>query len=47
MGSFRFDCSRNFLKIVATSFTFGAGGIGGIFAPTLFMGVNTGMLLLK
>lgn len=32
------------LKIVATSLTFGAGGIGGIFAPTLFMGVNTGML---
>ena len=32
------------LKIVATSFTFGAGGVGGIFAPTLFMGVNTGML---
>ncbi|MDX1283526.1 MAG: chloride channel protein [Draconibacterium sp.] len=31
------------LKIVATSFTFGAGGVGGIFAPTLFMGVNTGM----
>lgn len=32
------------LKIVATSITFGAGGVGGIFAPTLFMGVNTGML---
>lgn len=32
------------LKIVATSFTFGAGGVGGIFAPTLFIGVNTGML---
>lgn len=31
-------------KIIATSFTFGAGGVGGIFAPTLFMGVNTGML---
>ena len=31
-------------KIVATSLTFGAGGVGGIFAPTLFMGVNTGML---
>jgi CIC family chloride channel protein len=26
------------LKIVATSITFGAGGVGGIFAPTLFMG---------
>ncbi|MGQ8335304.1 chloride channel protein [Sunxiuqinia sp. A32] len=32
------------LKIVATSVTFGSGGIGGIFAPTLFMGVNVGML---
>ena len=32
------------LKIVATSLTLGAGGIGGVFAPTLFMGVNTGML---
>ncbi len=31
------------LKIVATSLTFGSGGVGGIFAPTLFMGVNTGM----
>ncbi|HSH19584.1 MAG TPA: chloride channel protein, partial [Draconibacterium sp.] len=35
------------LKIVATSFTFGAGGVGGIFAPTLFMGVNTGMLFAQ
>lgn len=25
-------------KIIATSITFGAGGVGGIFAPTLFMG---------
>ena len=32
------------LKIVAMSLTFGSGGVGGIFAPTLFMGVNTGML---
>ncbi len=32
------------MKIIATSLTFGAGGVGGIFAPTLFMGVNTGML---
>uniref|UniRef100_UPI004055145C chloride channel protein n=1 Tax=Yeosuana sp. TaxID=2529388 RepID=UPI004055145C len=29
-------------KIVATSFTFGAGGIGGVFAPTLFTGCITG-----
>ncbi|TKG95058.1 chloride channel protein [Puteibacter caeruleilacunae] len=32
------------LKVVAASLTFGAGGVGGIFAPTLFMGVNTGMV---
>ncbi len=31
-------------KIIATSVTFGSGGVGGIFAPTLFMGVNTGLL---
>ena len=30
-------------KIIATSATFGAGGVGGIFAPTLFTGVNTGL----
>ena len=33
-----------FLKVIATSVTFGAGGIGGIFAPTLFMGAFTGLL---
>lgn len=32
------------LKVIASSVTFGAGGVGGIFAPTLFMGVNTGFL---
>lgn len=32
------------LKVVATSITFGIGGIGGIFAPTLFMGSNLGLL---
>ena len=32
------------LKVVATSLTFGSGGVGGIFAPTLFMGANTGLL---
>jgi CIC family chloride channel protein len=31
-------------KVVATSITFGSGGVGGIFAPTLFMGANTGLL---
>ena len=34
-----------FLKGFATSATFGAGGIGGIFAPTLFIGANTGLFL--
>jgi CIC family chloride channel protein len=32
------------LKTLATSLTFAAGGIGGIFAPTLFMGALSGML---
>ena len=27
-----------FFKIIASALTFGAGGVGGIFAPTLFMG---------
>lgn len=31
-------------KAVATSVTFGAGGVGGIFAPTLFIGANTGLM---
>lgn len=30
-------------KVVATSATFGSGGVGGIFAPSLFMGANTGL----
>ena len=32
------------LKVIATSITFGSGGVGGIFAPTLFMGANVGLL---
>ena len=32
------------LKVVATSITFGSGGVGGIFAPTLFIGSNVGLL---
>jgi CIC family chloride channel protein len=36
-----------FFKVIATSATFGAGGIGGIFAPTLFMGANTGLFYAK
>lgn len=30
-------------KVVATSATFGAGGVGGIFAPSLFLGANAGL----
>ena len=32
-----------YLKMIATTVTFGAGGIGGTFAPTLFMGAVAGM----
>jgi CIC family chloride channel protein len=35
------------LKIIATAVTFGSGGVGGIFAPTLFMGANAGMLFAQ
>ncbi len=31
-------------KVIATTLTFAAGGIGGIFAPSLFMGANMGLL---
>ncbi|MDB2462881.1 chloride channel protein [Algibacter sp.] len=34
-------------KIIASSLTFGAGGVGGIFAPTLFMGSIMGFCLSK
>jgi len=33
------------LKVFATSLTFAAGGVGGIFAPTLFVGANVGLLV--
>ncbi|MCF8229365.1 MAG: chloride channel protein [Bacteroidales bacterium] len=36
-----------FFKVVATSVTFGAGGIGGIFAPTLFIGTFAGLFFAK
>jgi chloride channel protein, CIC family len=36
-----------FSKIVASSLTFGAGGVGGIFAPTLFMGSIMGNCIAK
>jgi len=32
------------LKVVATSITLGAGGVGGIFAPALYVGACTGLL---
>lgn len=31
-------------KVIATSLTFGAGGVGGVFAPTLFTGSITGFV---
>jgi CIC family chloride channel protein len=34
-------------KAVATSVTFGAGGVGGIFAPTIFIGANSGLMFAK
>jgi CIC family chloride channel protein len=34
-------------KIVATSFTLGAGGAGGVFAPALFIGSATGFLFFS
>lgn len=35
------------LKVVATSATFGAGGIGGVFAPALFLGTLSGIFFAK
>lgn len=34
-------------KIMATSITIGAGGMGGIFAPSLFMGASLGFVFAK
>jgi CIC family chloride channel protein len=36
-----------FFKIIASSLTFGAGGVGGIFAPSLFMGSIMGNFVAK
>lgn len=36
-----------FFKIIASCLTFGAGGVGGIFAPTLFMGSIMGNCIAK
>jgi len=35
------------LKVIATAVTTGAGGIGGAFAPSLFVGAFTGFLLVE
>lgn len=35
------------MKAVATSVTFGAGGIGGVFAPSLFLGTYSGLFFAK
>ncbi|MCD6178863.1 MAG: chloride channel protein [Bacteroidales bacterium] len=35
------------MKAIATSVTFGAGGIGGVFAPSLFLGTYSGLLFAK
>ena len=40
-----FMASLIFLKVVATSATNGAGGVGGIFAPTLFIGGVNGFFI--
>lgn len=32
------------MKVVATSVTFASGGVGGIFAPSLFIGANMGLM---
>ncbi len=34
-------------KVIATSVTFGSGGVGGIFAPALFLGASAGLLFSK
>jgi CIC family chloride channel protein len=34
-------------KVIATSVTFGSGGIGGVFAPSLFIGSNLGLFFAK
>ena len=36
-----------FFKVIASSLTFGAGGVGGVFAPSLFIGASGGFLFAK
>lgn len=35
------------LKVIASAITFGAGGVGGVFAPSLFMGASSGFVFAK
>lgn len=35
------------LKVVASALTFGAGGVGGVFAPSLFVGATGGFVFAK
>lgn len=42
-----FITACGFLKIFATSITFSGGGIGGVFAPSLFMGSAIGFVFAK
>ncbi|HNS16818.1 MAG TPA: chloride channel protein [Bacteroidales bacterium] len=44
---FLFFLAMILLKVIATAATFGAGGVGGIFAPALFTGVFTGLFFGK
>ena len=34
-------------KVIAAAFTFGAGGVGGVFAPSLFVGASGGFVFAK
>lgn len=34
-------------KVIASAITFGAGGVGGVFAPSLFMGASIGFVFAK
>ena len=36
-----------FFKVIASSLTFGAGGVGGVFAPSLFVGASGGFVFAK
>jgi CIC family chloride channel protein len=36
-----------FFKVIASSLTFGAGGVGGVFAPSLFIGASGGFVFAK